>query len=294
MNLDKKTKKIIVIAVLVCIALFSLFFLGNKYSNPDAYAKIISILDEKKNNVMGLTASTSAASIAITAIPDDIGTPIANQLADLSSYLLLILTIIYLEKYLLTIIGFAVFKFIIPIVCLLFCVYILKPENLSFRKVASKILVFALALFLLIPTSVSISNMIDKTYQESINETLDKTNQEIEVEEQTVQQEDSNEEDLKWYEKIYNVFSDAIDDVKDTVKSSTSGAIAKAKNLLSNFIEATAVMIVTSCVIPILTVVVFIWLTKIILGIEIGKPNYLELENKIKSLTHKDNKKNEG
>ena len=93
-------KKIIIIAISVIVAVFSFFYLGKKFSDPETYAKIITILDEKKTNVMGLTASTSAASIAITLIPDDIGTPIANQLADLSSYLLIILTVIYLEKYL--------------------------------------------------------------------------------------------------------------------------------------------------------------------------------------------------
>lgn len=126
--------------------------------------------------------------------------------------------------------------------------------------------------------------MIDQTYEQSINETLDSTNQTIEIEEQS---QEEQKQDLKWYEKIYNAFSDAVEDVKETVTSSTSGAIEKAKNMLSNFIEATAVMIVTSCVIPILTVLVFLWLTKMILGIEIQKPNLLEMKNRIREVTNK-------
>jgi hypothetical protein len=42
-----------------------------------------------------------------------------------------------------------------------------------------------------------------------------------------------------------------------------------ARNSLNNFIEALAVMIVTSCIIPILVLVFFLWLAKIILGINI-------------------------
>lgn len=279
MNLRKMDKKkLIIVTVCIIAGLFSFFYLGDKLSDPATYSKIISILDEKKANVMGLTASTSAASIAITVIPDDIGTPIANQLADLSGYLLVILTVIYLEKYLLTVIGFGVFKVIIPATCILFIVYQFIPDNFSLKKAAMKIGIFGVALMLLIPTSVTISHMIDETYEQSINQTLDNTNQTIVVEEQPQQEE--NKQELKWYEKIYNVFSNAVEDVKETVTSSTSGAIEKAKNMLSNFIEATAVMIVTSCVIPILTVLVFLWLTKIILGIEINKKNLIE--NKIK------------
>lgn len=282
-NKDQK-KKIVITAIAIAIALFSFFYLGNKFSNPETFSKYISILDEKKMNVMGLTASTSAASIAITVIPDDIGTPIANQLADLSGYLLIILTVIYLEKYLLTVIGFGVFKVIIPVSCALIAVYQFRPNNFSLKKAALKIGIFGIALMLLIPTSVTISHMIDETYQQSINETLNNTNQEIEVEEQTQQQEEK--QDLKWYEKIYYAFVNTVEDVKETVTSSTSGAIEKAKSMLSNFIEATAVMIVTSCIIPILTVLVFLWLTKIILGIEIQKPNLIEMKNKIRNGTN--------
>ena len=283
LEIYNKNKKITVVILAIIVALFSFLYLGKKYSDPKTYSEIISILDDKKANVMGLTASTSAASIAITVIPDDIGTPIANQLADLSGYLLIILTVIYLEKYLLTVIGFGVFKVIIPATCILFIMYQFKPDNFSLKKAAMKIGIFGIALMLLIPTSVTISHMIDETYEQSINETLNNTNQEIEVEEQAQVQEEK--QDLKWYEKLYNVFSDAVEDVKETVTSSTSGAIEKAKNMLSNFIEATAVMIVTSCVIPILTVLVFLWLTKIILGIEIQKPNLLEMKNRIRKVT---------
>ena len=281
MNLNKEEKiKIVKIVLILCFGLLSFFYLGKIFSDPNTYASLIEILDNKKANVMGLTASTSAASIAISALPNDLGTPIADQLANLSTYLLAILTVVYLEKYLLTIIGFVTFKVIIPIVCILYIVYILLPHNLSLRKVALKLFCFGLALFLLIPCSVTISNMIDATYESSINETIDNTQEEIEVNNDS--NDTSSKDDLKWYEKIYNYFSETVEEVKNNISISTSETINKVKNILSNFIEATAVMIVTSCIIPVLTVLVFIWLTKIILGIEINKPEFLKIENKDK------------
>ena len=38
------------------------------------------------------------------------------------------------------------------------------------------------------------------------------------------------------------------------------------KNTLNKFIEATAVMLITSCVIPILVVVFYVWLLKVFMG----------------------------
>ena len=45
-----------------------------------------------------------------------------------------------------------------------------------------------------------------------------------------------------------------------------------ARNSLSNFIEALAVMIVTSCIIPLLVLLFFLWLVKLILGVNVELP----------------------
>ena len=74
------------------------------------WQKTIASLDEKKSTVTGLAAASISVSSAITLIPGDTATPIANELADLSTYFMVILSAVFLEKYLLTIIGFIVFK----------------------------------------------------------------------------------------------------------------------------------------------------------------------------------------
>lgn len=82
-------------------------------------AHAIQSLDDKKTTTLELTAAATAASAAITLIPGDAGTPIADKLADLSSYFLIVVCAIYLEKYLVTITGLAAFKLLIPIGCIL-------------------------------------------------------------------------------------------------------------------------------------------------------------------------------
>ena len=279
-NLDNK-KKYIGIIISICIALLSVFVLGNKFSQVETYSSTINTLDEKKADVLGLTAATSAASILITAIPDDVGTPLANQLADLSSYLLIVLAVIFLEKYLLVIIGMAVFYIAIPFSCLLYIVYSLN-NNVSLRNIAFKLAIFGIAIMLVIPTSTWVSNKIDETYQESIilNDTESKAPN-------IITENNENNEDLKWYEKIGNALSNFVDSVKDKIQTSTQEFADNIKDKINNFIEATAVMIVTSCIIPIINLLIFIWLAKMILDVEITKPSIQGMKNKIRTSVYK-------
>lgn len=56
-------------------------------------------------------------SALITLLPGDTATPIAEKMADVSGYLLVVLCAIYLEKYLVTITGYVAFTYLIPIAC---------------------------------------------------------------------------------------------------------------------------------------------------------------------------------
>lgn len=123
-------KKIIITITLVCMILCSFFVVGNIASNPQNHQKAIKYLDQKKSNVLKLTALSTASSTAITMIPGDTATPIATKLADLTSWFLLILCTIFLEKYLLTITGYAAFKILIPIALLLVIIRIYWPKDI--------------------------------------------------------------------------------------------------------------------------------------------------------------------
>ena len=107
---NEKQKKILFALIPIVIALLSFFVIARFTSSTEFNAKTIQSLDDKKTTVMELAAASTAASAAITLIPGDVGTPIANKLADLSSYFLIVLCAIYLEKYLVTITGYAAFK----------------------------------------------------------------------------------------------------------------------------------------------------------------------------------------
>ena len=60
--------------------------------------------------------------------------------------------------------------------------------------------------------------------------------------------------------------------VKDSIGSAASGTLEKFKQTLNDLIEALAILLVTSCLIPILVILLFLWLFKLIIGIDIPLP----------------------
>ena len=232
----------------ILVALASIFLIAGYASSPEFHSDTIASLDQKNRTVLELAAASTAASAAISLLPGDTATPIADKLAEFSSYFLLVISAIYLEKYLTTITGYAAFMLLIPASCVLFSVnvYAKKPV---LQSIAWKLMVFGLAVALVIPASVKVSDMIDATYNTSIEATINSAMQ------STDEMEAESEESEGGLRGIIN-------GVKDTI----TGTGDQLKKVLNNFIDALAVMIVTSCLIPILVMVFFIWLVKILLG----------------------------
>lgn len=275
---NEKQKKIIFALIPIVIALLSFFVIARFTSSTEFNAKTIQSLDDKKTTVMELAAASTAASAAITLIPGDVGTPIANKLADLSSYFLIVLSAIYLEKYLVTTTGYAAFKILVPIACVFFSGYLLWRKEIL-RVVAQKFLLFGLAVYLVIPASVKVADMIETTYASSIESTIEtakQTTDEIEsetgesgqVDDKSSNEKSQSDSDSDSKENAGGFFSGLFNKVQEGVSTAT----ANVENVLNNFIEALAILLVTSCLIPILVLIFFVWLVKMLLGLNIDIP----------------------
>lgn len=251
-----------IIGLLVVLGLVSAFPLRAVFSSPDTYATSIATLDDKKNNVLGMVAASTGASAAITAIPDDVGTPIADKLMDLSANLMLVLAVIYLEKYLLTVFGFAAFGILIPAALACFVIslvlYCRSTLSGSFALVARKLLVLALVLWVTVPAGVAVTNMIDQTYEISYaTESVEGVEAEAEAEEDT----EEGGSPIDFIISIPEKIADAATGVADEMLSQ-----------VNRLIEGVAVMIVTSCIIPILVLLFFLWMANLLLGINVDAP----------------------
>lgn len=257
-------KKVILIVVLLIISIISIFVVSKVASSTEFHAKSIQSLEEKKITVMELTAATAVASSAIASIPGDATTPLANQIMELSGYLLIVTGAIFLEKILLILTGYLSFGFLIPIACLLCGIYLFVKKEIL-KNLAIKLAIFGIAIFLIVPVSVQVTNLIESTYQTSIDQTIeDAKNAGSEIEENAnIETEDS--------EGINGIISKAEDFISN-IGENASGLIDKCKKVLSNFVDAIAILIITSCVIPIAVLIFFIWIIKIIFGISIPTP----------------------
>ena len=286
-------KNAITLAISLVLIYLCVTLLGNHFTNINTYKGLIEVIDGKKNVVLGLTAASTAASNLISLIPGDVGEPLADKLADLSTWLMIILAVLYLEKFLLTVIGFGVFKFALPIAIIAYLVNTIFMKSKEINKMIIKIVLFCAALLLFVPTSVKVTQIIDSTYEE-----IKKTNMQETIEEEIVEELDikeeivvENEEEKQagFFAQIGQFFSNATESVKETVGNTVSGitqatsnTIEKIKDKLNELIEATAIMLVTSCLIPILTLFLFLNIIKGLFGINIDiKETHDNLTNSI-------------
>ena len=108
-------KKAAIVLVIVAIGLLSFFKLSKITSTVEFHKATIESIDEKKTTVTNMTTAALAASAAISALPGDTGSAIANELADLSSKCGIVLGALVFEKYMLPITGFIAFGGLIPL-----------------------------------------------------------------------------------------------------------------------------------------------------------------------------------
>lgn len=261
-------EKSIIAAVLAAVALVSLIVFANIASNPETYTGIIGTLDEKKGNVMMLATTTTAASAAISALPNDMGTPIADKLVDFSSYFMVILAVIYLEKFLLTTLGFLGFGILIPVACALFAVAVFLRRGtltrVNLQRLGTKLAAFGLALALVVPVSVWLTDNVDATFDESLAAAS------AAAQEATEQLEESAQEQTQEDQGLLGGIANAVQDGWNGLTQGAQQALDSLGDQLNTMIDTLAVMIVTSCLIPLLVLILFLQLVKIITGLDFG------------------------
>ena len=168
---EKLLRKVLFCAIMLLVATISYLYIAERAVSLETNREIIASIDEKSATVLKLTAASTLASAGVSAIPGDTATPIAEKLADFTEYFLLILCVLYAEKYLLTIIGAATFKILIPCACALLIVGTFWNPK-AMKRLALRVALFALAIFIAIPASIGVSDMVYNSYRGSIDVTV--------------------------------------------------------------------------------------------------------------------------
>ncbi len=226
------------IAIIICIALIIL-----QCMNPlIIYHFTIDSINDKIASVMDLVAASTATSAIISLIPDDTGTPIAEQLAELSKYFIVVLGTLYFEKFMLPLFGFISPLFII------FGIILLINKNERIKKASYFLIIISIVFMIMIPASNFVSDRIDLIFKDSIDEPI---NSALAIEETM----NNTETEGK------NVW-EIITTVAKKVVKNVSGAIEWAKTALNHFVEVVGIILITDCVIPVLSMIFLFILAK--------------------------------
>ena len=303
-------RKVMFVAACLILAVLSGWLLGNVFSNPETYASTIASLDEKAGVVTGLASICLAIGGAVSLIPGDAGTPIAEQLVNLGADFMIVLGVIYLEKYLLTIFGMASCRILIPLALVLLAVGVCVRDKYQFGSAAvglcSKFFLMAVALLVIVPGSTCVSDAILDVYEQDMAQTVDQASvlaqqdglfgvggsEQSGVEQLTSFAQDAStsaEERLQVAEEVAEsggvlssvggFFVGLWDSTKDLVGGAVEGLTDAGKELIerataayNDLVEAMVVLILVNCAIPILVLVFFLWLINNILGANIKVP----------------------
>lgn len=253
--------RIALVCILALAIVLSCTVFGRKLTDPATYSHTIEVLDKNRSTILGLTAASAAASAAISAIPDDICSPLAEEISELTTWFMVILAVVYLEKYLLTIFGTAACYFLFPVGLGALLINCFFPRG-ALKSLGTKFVVFAVVLLLVIPGSVWASDQINAVYSRSIEATVESANAVSENLFGEMSGEDGKD-------------TTVIDEAKSLL-GDVSGSVGKVveqfKNVLNRFIEAAAVLIVTTCLIPVLVILFFVWLVKTLFDVQIILP----------------------
>lgn len=250
--LQKVSGKLAKILFLVFISVLSICVMPDKVENMDYVKSTIESLDQSRDRVLLFSGSTLAVSTAISVLPDDYASPLANTLADMNKYFVLILGIIFLEK-MVVVTGIDIsFVYIIPAACVFFGLFELFQKE-KLKEWAIKFMILGISLVCAIPFSIQFTENVSREYIEYVDETIAETNVSSEII-YDIKSESDDEVEKAFLDKISEVFVTAFQGVKDL--------FAYFNSLIKKCITSIAIMIVTTFVLPFFVLLFFRWLLK--------------------------------
>jgi hypothetical protein len=246
-------KKWICAMALILAAVFLIVVVSPWAASPARWSGTMASIGEKTDTVLRLTTSSALAAAGLSALPDDMATPVAEKLADFSEYFLLVLCVLYAEKFLLTVLGVGAFRYLIPLALGGLALGVFWQGD-KLRPLAARLILVSLALYLAIPLSIGCSDLIYDTYRESIDQVITSA-EEIGSQSEVL----SQEEDARG----------PLDKLVSGISQAASALTEKASSLLKEFVESLAVLIVTACIIPLVVLALSLWAVAQLIGIDV-------------------------
>lgn len=257
---EKRMEKLAKCLMAVLIIVFSVFVLSVKVPETKLMEDTKASISESTETVMEFSGATVAASLALSAFPNDFATPLAGTLSDLNTYFIFIFAVLFVEK-LLVIEGVKIaFVYIIPAACVLYILYELIGKEF-FKNFAIKLLVLGLAVVFVIPISTHFTEIVCADYLAYVDETIAEANAGADKVNEVM---DSKAEEATIFDKLSEAFKTAIQGVSDLLDY--------FEGVLKRCVNSIAIMIVTTFVLPMLTLFLFRWLLNELFAWNLPKP----------------------
>ena len=238
------------ILILVLIGVFSFFVVTSWLPDRDFIQDSLESVEESSNTVMKFSAATLSTSLAISALPDDFATPLADSLADMNIYFIAILVMLHFEQLLIRYGVKLAFAIAIPAACGIGILSILLKKDLL-KGIAARVAVLGLAVALVVPCSTHITNYVAADLTAYVENTIadtedgaDKLNEAMDggTEEQTI------------FEKLSDLFQTAINDM--------SNLMSHFQNTIRKRMNSIAILILTNCLMPLVNFFILKWILK--------------------------------
>lgn len=242
--------KLFKILLTLFIMVLSIFVLAEVVPEMKFVKNTIERVEESEKTIARFSGTTIGVSVAITALPDDFATPLADTLADMNTYFIFIYAILFVEK-LIVVEGIGIiFTYFIPCSCILYILAEVTKKDV-FKKFAIKVFILAAAAVIVIPFSLFFAENVGHKYLAYVDETI------TEAEEGADKITDimnSTEENQTMFEKLSDAFKTAMSGVEDLV--------LYFRNVVKKFVNSISILLVTTFIIPLLVLVFFKWLMK--------------------------------
>ena len=96
---EKYARVTIQVLLLLLVGAISFFFVTTWIADTGFIQQSLESVEKSNQTVMKFSAATLSASLAISALPDDFATPLAESLTDMNGYFIAILIILFLRYF---------------------------------------------------------------------------------------------------------------------------------------------------------------------------------------------------
>lgn len=270
----KQAQLAVGILVPLLIAALSFSVLSVRLPQSAPIQSTLEQLEESSDTVLKFSAATLGVSLALSALPDDFASPIAEGLTDMNQYFVIILAALFVEKLLVRQGVQLVFAALIPAACVLYLLGTTLLKTSAVRTLALRLGAMGLALVLVVPCSTHFVRWAAADLTEYVESTISDTNAGGDKLNEAM----NGGSDATIFDRLSALFETAISGISELMEH--------FKATTRRCVTSVAILLVTNCATPILTFLLLRWITAELFRLSIPLPSPRRRREEEKGAVH--------